>query len=163
MCYYTQYMDFLMYDWHPSYRKKKIFLFFSSNLSMWGGKSRSAPGNGNSRRWMSGPLTAAHNVSYYNVIQPSVAKALHWPRSELFMGSPPGKLTWEETQLKESRLARDQPNPGQYVLLLASEKVHQLEIMSPRDTVLPQYCLGLKKKQPFSDYYAGVWWLMSSD
>lgn len=98
---------------------------------------------------MSGPLTAAQNVSYYNVIQPSVAKALHWLRSELFMGSPPGKLTWEETQLKASRLARDQPNAGQYVLLLAGEKVHQLEMMSPHDTVLPQHCLGLKKKATF--------------
>lgn len=50
---------------------------------------------------MSGLLTAAH-VSHYNVIQPSVAKALDWPRSELFMGSPSGKLTREENQLKEA-------------------------------------------------------------
>lgn len=75
---------------------------------------------------MSAPLTAAHNVSHYNVIQPSVAKALQWPRSELFMGSPPGKLTWEETQLQESRLAQDQPNTVQYVLFLAGQKVHQV-------------------------------------
>lgn len=65
----------------------------TTNLSMWCGESRSTLRNGNSGSWMSRPLTAVHNVSHYNVIQASVAEALHWPRSGLFMGSPPGKWT----------------------------------------------------------------------
>lgn len=60
--------------------------------------------DGKSLSWASGPLTAAHNVSHYNVIQAPVAKALNWPRSELFMGCPSGKPTREETQLKEAGL-----------------------------------------------------------
>lgn len=76
----------------------------TTNLSVWCGGSRRTLRTGNSGSWMSRPLTAVHNVSHYNVIQASAAEALHWPRSGLFMGSPPGRWTWEETQLKDSSL-----------------------------------------------------------